>query len=172
MTRRAQLFWVLVGLTVIVYGALGYTSGIVLRQMSGGLLSFDFRSAGYSYAEAQAFLSSLTPAGTEYYLNTVLRIDAVFPALLTMVLAIIILHLTQVSEPLLRAFVAVPPFAYAGFDYWENALVRQMLQFPGDQLPETLVSLASGATMSKFVALVVSAVIVFGLLVLRRRKLA
>jgi len=170
MTIGAKLFWGLVAFTALVYGALGYTSGIVLRGMSGGLPSFDFRSSGYSHEEAQDFLYALSTGGTEYYLNVVQKIDTVFPALLTAVLTIGIYHLMRGGSALLRLVLLAAPLAYAGFDYWENGLVRQMLQFIGEELPRELSSLASIATVSKFAALGAAVLILLALMVLRWRQ--
>lgn len=169
MSVWGKIFWVLVAATFAVYAVLGYASGIILRRMSNGLPSFDFRATGYTHSEAQDFIYALTTGGTDYYLGDVQRLDTVFPAMLTLVLVIAIYHLMRGRARAWQIVLAASPLAYAWFDYRENGLVRQMLQFNAEQLPVDLVSLANSATIMKYSTLGFSVLVLIILLVKRRR---
>jgi hypothetical protein len=167
MTAKQKTYWTFFAATAVVYAALFYVAEIKLKQMSGGLQAFDFRIGGYSHADAQEFLYALTPGGTEHYLNVVQAIDTLFPAMLTAVLSIGIYHLSGQLNRYRRLVLSAAPLAYIGFDFWENELISQMLQFNGEELPIALVSAASDATIMKFVTLGVSVMIVLTLFALR-----
>ena len=49
------------------------------RIEAGGLAPFDLRTQGYSFAEARAFLTALTPEGRAVYLGPQRVADTIFP---------------------------------------------------------------------------------------------
>src|SRR5438128_217060 len=83
---RRILFWSLFGITLGVYGVMLGWSLPTISNAAGGLAPFDMRPGGYSFAEAQTFLSALTTEGAEFYVNVQQRLDVAYPALITLTL--------------------------------------------------------------------------------------
>lgn len=73
----------------VMLGLLTYMNAVTLPKISAaaeGLLPFDLRATGYSEAEAQAFLTALSPEGRALYQGTQHRLDTLYPPLLALVL--------------------------------------------------------------------------------------
>src|SRR5262245_15798623 len=87
---------------------------------AGGLAPFDMRPAGYSFAEARAFLVALSDSGKRLYLDVQQPLDVAYPALYGATLFFAIAFLTPRrwgNWKWLLATVAVPVVV---FDYLEN----------------------------------------------------
>ena len=61
---------------VMFFGSLEH-----LTRLADGLLPFDIRPWGYSYAEARAFLAAIGELGRSYYANPELILDTLYPPL-------------------------------------------------------------------------------------------
>jgi hypothetical protein len=121
-----------------------------LAAETGGLIPFDLRAFGYSHAEAQAYLTAITPAGQALYLGPIRLNDTVFPILLTLTLCL----------PLRRWpwGYSVPALGYGMADLAENWAVARLIQ-TGPQVDGGSVALASALTMLKFGLLAVAVIL-------------
>lgn len=117
-------FRLLLAATGLVWLAMTFRTFPELRRLSGGLEPFDLRLTGYGTGEASAYLEALGAEGRQYYLTAQQWLDMVFPALLALLLGGTLARL--VSGPVLW-LLAAAALAGAGFDYLENAAVRDML---------------------------------------------
>ena len=52
-----------------------------LAHLGGGLMPFDIRPRGYSYADTRAFLEAIGAQGRKYYVSPELVIDTLYPPL-------------------------------------------------------------------------------------------
>lgn len=138
-------------IAALLFAALAVLSNLWLQP--AGQLVFDSRVAGYSLAEARAFLEVLNADQVALYLGLFRWIDTVFPVLLAVTLVALIAN--RKGRDLLRGVAAIAAFLYLFFDLRENALVARMLK-TSENLSEELVASASMATMVKWGALAVS----------------
>lgn len=60
----------------------------VIMAGTGGLMPFDLRLFGYSYAKAQGAMAALSDQGRGLYLTVQLGLDSVYPALMAVTLAL------------------------------------------------------------------------------------
>lgn len=150
--RRAGLaFWGLAGAMVAVYLAIVLWSLPEISAAAGGLVPFDLRPAGYSAAEARAFLGALSTEGRALYLGRQAALDLVYPALLAAVLVLAFRHLAASWGPAWRAVLVALPLAGAGFDYLENLRVRRLLIAGPAEATDAMIAAASLATVIKSV---------------------
>ncbi len=147
MHRR--LFWALLLLTATVYGLMLIWSLPTVSQAAGGLVPFDMRPTGYSFAEAKAFLAALSKNGTKFYLEVQQRLDLVYPALvsLTLLFAIVGLMPRWMGDWRWAAVLLTLPIA--AFDYLENHAVASMLHGGAESLTPQLVEWASRCSVLK-----------------------
>ena len=133
--------------TLASYLLLAGWFGPQISAAAGGLMPFDLRPLGYDAAAARAFLAALTPEGQALYLGPVRVNDTVFPILFTLTLCL----------PLRGWGGAwfLPALAYGLLDLAENLAVAALLR-AGSGVGEGPVALASGLTMTKFVAVVLA----------------
>ena len=113
-----------------------------LAAETAGLMPFDLRAFGYSVADAQAYLTAMTPTGRVLYLGPIRLNDTIFPILMTLTLCL----------PLRRWHWAwsLPALAYGVLDLAENWAVARLIR-TGPQVDGGSVALASALTMAKFV---------------------
>jgi hypothetical protein len=171
MSMLKPLFWISLLAAVGVYLTMILWTLPAITAAAGGLAPFDLRPLGYDFGEAQAFLGALPEQGRQLYLDVQQRLDIAYPALLTLVLG---LGIALVSPPKfgnwkwLLALTSVPGSL---FDYWENMLVRSILNSPPDALDPALVAAASSATVLKslFTAISMSAFLVLSALWAHRK---
>lgn len=169
------IFWLLSAVMLAIYFTMVLWSLPIIAADTGGLMAFDLRAAGYSYAEAQEFLAALSDYGRAFYLNVQHRLDSAYPALMAVVLVFAFIGLFR---GVLRWLAIGLALAGAGFDYMENAAVAVMLRasaVAGDGLTEMMVATASRWTVLKsgmvtlaLLALIAGAVMAY---VRRRRAL-
>lgn len=168
---RLLIFGLLLLAMLALMGWLALVSLPYIASQAQGLPAFDMRSAGYSEAEARAFLTALTPEGRAAYLGQQRLLDTAFPPLLALVLTWSYLALMPRPWALGAAVLAV---AGAGLDLVENARVAGLLRAT-DPSAEAIAA-ASWATASKSMlltaalAVLVLALVVRGLAWLRRRR--
>ncbi len=143
---RILLFWCAAMLVYIlmVFGSLAEIERIT------GVMAFDMRPTGYSYADALALISALGEEGRRVYLAMQIPLDTVYPALLAISSASSLYWLSQSFGSTARWYRAVAALAYlaAIADYAENGLIVWMLN-AGLGVPEALVTTASLASVSK-----------------------
>ena len=163
---RVGAFWLLCAATLVVYAAMLVWSLPTVSAAAGGLRSFDLRPGGYSFGEAQAFLTALTPDGKAFYLNVQQRLDLAFPALEAATLFFAILMLTPARWGIWRQILPLTAIPGAVFDYLENHAVASMLAAGPDGLTPEMVTAASRWTVFKSQSITVAMVIVLALLLL------
>lgn len=144
------MFWALFATMSGVYLTMAFWSIPLIVADADGLMLFDLRPMGYSYAEAQTFLAALSDQGRDFYLNVQQRLDSAYPALMAVVLA---LAFKQLFRGWQRWAATAFGVAGAGFDYLENAAVAVMLRASdggADGLTEAMVATASFWSVLKF----------------------
>ncbi len=138
---------------VMFFGPLAH-----LTHLAGGLIPFDIRPRGYSYAEARAFLEAIGEQGRRYHAIPELVIDTFYPPLYAVSRGLALWWLTMPGRvrdgPLLLkvryALVAVP-ILMASLDLVENGCIVVMLWTWPDLSPD-VVEVSSVATRVKIVA--------------------
>lgn len=165
MALKWKIYWLIFAITLAVYATMLTWSLPFISTEAGGLIPFDMRPAGYSFAEAQEFLVALSPAGRAFYLGTQHSLDLAYPALLAIVLTGAAWGLTRQRLRWLGIVAAVAAVAGAAADYTENARVSRMLGADASTLDPQLVESASFATLVKSGATTVAMVLVLALLV-------
>jgi len=163
------LFWLMFAAMTGVYMTMALWSIPKIMQDAGGLLAFDMRPAGYSFAEASAFLGALSDEGRAFYLNVQHMLDSAYPALFAVVM---VMAFKLLFTGWARWGAMALALAGAGFDYMENAAVTLMLR-AGGGLTEEMVATASrwtvlksGAVTLAFLALIAGLVMLW----VRKRK--
>jgi len=143
---KILLFW---GAALFVYFLMILGTLAELERIAG-LMAFDMRPAGYSYADALALISALGEEGRRIYLMRQIPLDTLYPALLAISCASSLFWLSRSFGLTGQWYRGVAAAAYlaAIADYAENGLIVWMLN-AGSGLPETLVTAASLATLSK-----------------------
>lgn len=142
-------YWGLVAVTLGFYLAILTWSLPFIRQEAGGLSPFDISPAGYSYEQARAFLSALSPEGLARYRGAQSHLDAIYPALLFAVFAIGMWHLSEglwkIVPIALIAVAVIGMFA----DTMENSAVRALLDAGPEAITPEMVAQASFLTVLK-----------------------
>ena len=143
----ARAFWLSLGLMLAGVALIFLWSAP--RIEAGGLAPFDLRTRGYSFDEARAFLTALTPEGRAVYLGPQRFADTVFPIGFTgTMVCLVFWALKGLSRPTAWAALALP-LAYFAADMAENAAVAGLLRTdPSDLSPEA-VARASTITIWK-----------------------
>lgn len=164
--HTSRIFWVVVAAMFGVYLTMLIWSIPFVSHEAGGLPVFDMRPGGYSFEEAKAFLEALSPEGARFYIEVQHRLDAVYPALLTLSLAGAILRLAPVSWGVWRWLFAASALPGMVFDYWENANVSSMLEMGPNGITPAFVATASFHSQAKAALTTVSMGILLLLLLL------
>jgi len=164
MALKWKLYWLLFALMIAVYGAMGVWSLPKIAALSGGLVPFDLHLTGYSFDQAKIFLTALPPNGVLFYLNVQQMLDAAFPAMLAVVLAVGALGLAARRAKWLGVLAAGTAVFGAMFDTLENAAVRNMLLAGPDGVTGAMVARASQWTVLKSLFTTVALSIVLMLL--------
>lgn len=147
MSARAT-FWL--SFALMLAGVAGIVFWAAPRIDAGGLAPFDTRTAGYSYADALAFLEALSPEGRAVYLGPERLADTVFPIGFLGVLALgSYLALRRWSAGL-GAVAALVALVYFIFDMLENAAVAGLLKTAPEEVTPEAVARASLFTVWKF----------------------
>jgi hypothetical protein len=149
MSGRQIAFSILLIATLAVYATMLVWSLPVVSRAAEGLAPFDMRPGGYSFAEAQAFLSALTPDGAGFYRDVQQTLDTFYPALLAATLFFAIAGLAPAGIGGWRWLLALFAIPGSAFDYLENAAVARMLAAGPDGLTPELVESASRWTLLK-----------------------
>jgi hypothetical protein len=165
MTARRLAFSLLFAATLAVYVTMLAWTLPAISAAAGGLAPFDLRPSGYTFDEAKAFLTALSPDGKALYLGAQHRLDAAYPALLSATLFFAIAALTPTAWGSWRWVLALTAIPGALFDYLENAAVTVMLTAGADDLTPDMVATADRWTTSKSWSSTVAMTILLALLV-------
>ena len=170
------LLWLLAAATLAVYLIMVAWTLPMISAGAGGLAPFDLRPTGYTFDEAKAFLSALTPDASAFYRDVQHRLDLFFPGLLGVTVYFAIAGLLPARLGRWRFVLPLPVALAALFDWAENAAVSRMLAAGAEGITPELVAEASrwsvlkaGASTIAYTALL--ALLVFkGVVWLRRRR--
>jgi hypothetical protein len=135
------LFWAVIAATVTVYAVMLGWSLPAISDAAGGRAVFDMLPAGYSFAEARAFLAALSPEGADFYLRVQHRLDLIYPALLAISTGWAMVRLAPRWR--WRTALLLVPIPGMVFDYLENRAVAAMLSAGADGLTPEMVAQAS-----------------------------
>jgi hypothetical protein len=149
MSARQIAFWVLFAVTLGVYLVMVAWSLPAVSDAAVGLAPFDMRPGGYSFDEAKAFLSALSPEGADFYRNVQQRFDLFYPALSAATLFFAIAVLAPKSWGVWRWVAALTAVPGAVGDYLENHAVAGMLALGADGITPGVVARASMWTLVK-----------------------
>jgi len=143
--KRAAIFGIM---AATVYAVMVLITLRNLQSISG-VLPFDMRPTGYSYADAQLLLERLGATGRQYYLTRQLPLDIFYPPLLAYTLTSAFLWCGIV--PASRGWIGfgiVLAWTAALADYCENiGIAALLLQWP--DISTGLVTATSLASMVK-----------------------
>ncbi|MBX3532575.1 MAG: hypothetical protein KF849_18405 [Rhizobiaceae bacterium] len=148
MTARLA-FWFLAGATIVVWLFMVLLTLPYIQQQAGGLAPFDLRPLGYSFDEAKAFLSALSPEGKAYYLGPQHWLDLFFPGLIAATLYCALVVLLRPYMGGSGRFVAAVAALVAIFDWLENSAVAAILNAGPDGVTADMVAAASRWTLLK-----------------------
>ncbi|MCV0395574.1 MAG: hypothetical protein K5872_17065 [Rhizobiaceae bacterium] len=138
------------------------------RSLSGGLVQLDYRPFGFSTDDVSDWLTALGPVGAQAMLVWhYLTFDLVFPALFGLTLASLTLSATRHIPRLSRHPYGVRATAcvlwvlpYIFVDYLQNLVVAGMLTDPTG-LDHTIVEVASGLNVAKFLFAAIGIAVLF-----------
>ena len=164
MSKGWKIYWVLVAATVTNYLTMVLWSLPMVSEMAGGSVPFDMRPGGYTFDEAREFLTLITDAGRDFYLNTQQLLDFFYPTLFAITLAIPLAHLVPRYRGWTLAALAI---AAGALDHIENNAVAVMLRVAPDALTEVMVSTASNWSLAKSVSTTIALVALLVVLCLK-----
>jgi hypothetical protein len=167
MNRNQLAYWALFVVTMAVYLAMVLWTLPTIAAGAKGLMPFDLRPGGYGLADAQDFITALSPKGLELYLGPQHWLDLAYPGLLALVLGIGLWVLLRDWHPVLQLIAVGLAGLGMLFDYLENARVGAMLQGGPAALTESIVAAASQATQLKSGFTGVAMVLILALLAAR-----
>jgi negative regulator of sigma E activity len=143
----ARAFWL--GLALMLGGLALIYFWSAPRIDAGGLAPFDLRTHGYTFDEARAFLTALTPEGRAVYLGPQRVADTIFPVGFAATMMLLVFWgLKRLSRPAAWAGLALP-LAYFAADMAENAAVAGLLRTEPTALTPEQVARASTITIWK-----------------------
>ena len=161
------LIAVLILACIALFAAMGMISW--LHLMPGGEPILDARAGGYDAEAVARYFTALGPQGVAKYAGPLQALDTVFPALLVVTLALILLRTSRYWPHWSKLLFLLAPAGYGVMDYAENMLISDLLM--GWQTPPdtATVDLASRFTVTKYVLLGATGLIWLGLMALRKR---
>ena len=146
MSKGWKIYWIMVAATVTNYLMMILWSLPLVSEMAGGGVPFDMRVGGYTFDDARVFLTVITDAGRDFYLNTQQLLDLFYPTLFAITVATPLVHLM----PRYWGWtLAMPAIAAGVSDHLENSAVAVMLRVEPDALTEAMVSTASNWSLVK-----------------------
>lgn len=165
MARGWKFYWLLVVAMFAVYFTMVFWSLPTISAQAGGLVPFDMRPTGYSYEDAQAFLTALSDEGAQFYLRVQHSMDFAYPAMLALVLAIGLWRQMRGWPRVLAAGIAALPVIGSASDYMENFAVAGMLRAGANGVTAEMVAHASQWTLIKSGATTIAMLALLGLLI-------
>ena len=164
MSKGWGFYWVLVAATVTNYLTMVLWSLPMVSEMAGGGVPFDLRVGGYTFDEAREFLTVITDAGRDFYLNTQQLLDLFYPTLFSITVAIPLAHLVPRYWGWTLAALAI---AAGALDHLENSAVAVMLRVEPDALTQVMVSTASNWSLAKSISTTIALVALLSVLCLK-----
>lgn len=129
--RFTMLFTALFSVTAFLYAAMVFWTLPSIADGAGGLVPFDQRLTGYTYEEAHAFLTALTPGARQIYLGQQHLLDMLFPGALALTLCLIFNRISDGAGALIGMGLAI---GSATADYFENMVITRLLVTEGAPL--------------------------------------
>lgn len=163
VTIRIWLLFLLMSQTI--YFIMQSYSIPKISNEAGGLLIFDMKPLGYTYAYAYTFLSQLSEKGYELYKHIQLPLDILFPilncltALCTFALLIRFYNKVNLISKLAlhssfsKTALSLPLLAFLS-DYAENIIIFAMLAYKSE-IPKVLVYVSNIFTVTKSISTLV-----------------
>lgn len=162
-----RLFWAIPAATLAAWLSMNLWTVPGIEETAGGLRLLDMRFTGYSYEEAQEFVSALGDEGTALYLGAQYWLDMVFPPLLGVVLFLFYHWLFPGLPGLIAGVVSI---TYVAADILENFSVAAMLRAGADGITPEMVATANQWTTAKWgLALIGVVMLVIGIALRLRR---
>lgn len=149
MSKGWKTYWVLVAAMVTNYLIMLLWSLPLVSETAGGGVPFDMRPGGYSFDDARVFLTAISDAGRDFYLNTQQLLDVFYPTLFAITVAIALVHLMPRYWGWTLAALAI---AAGVFDHLENSAVAVMLRVEADALTESMVLTANNWSLAKSIS--------------------
>ena len=146
---KVIVYWILFAVTLAIYGTMLAWSLPTVAALAEGLTPFDMRPGGYSFAEAEAFLTALSAEGASFYRDVQLRLDIVYPPLLAVTVGWAIWWLLPADWGLWRVLAVLPAVGGMVFDWMENNAINGLLQAGTAGLTEQMVGSASFYSQAK-----------------------
>lgn len=161
---------ILAALAASLFGVMVWIVHSALKPAAGGLPPFDERVLGYDLEQAQAYLNALDSTGKALYLVELRLLDSAFPVVFALLLGHLIMSQAANMHPWSRLVLVIPAAGYAMMDLCENALVAGLLRAGADGTTPEMVARASQFTVSKWVLLLISLVLLLVLWAVRLRQ--
>ena len=173
---RFPLLWVILGLTILLYGAMAFFTLPELKFLAGERLILDLRLEGYTLPEVQELFLALGTEGRHYYQWMQIPLDMGFALCFWPTLSlwmVFFLEKLRYMESKL-GWISVLPLLGGISDLTENSLSFYLLGV-APQISEGIVQVASTITVIKSTLSTVSVLIrliCFGLYLYQRLKRA
>ncbi len=164
MSKGWKFYWAIAAATVTNYMIMILWSLPLVSEMAGGSVPFDMRFGGYAFDDARVFLTVITDAGRDFYINTQQLLDLFYPTLLAITVATPLVHLMPRYLGWTLAMLAI---AAGVFDHLENSAVAVMLRVEPDALTKAMVSTASNWTLAKSILTTIALVALLVILCIR-----
>lgn len=150
-------------LTVVICAVMNFCLIPQIEASTQGIRCFDMNATGYTFEQAQKFLSLLSEEGRDVYLHSQLPLDFVYPAAYGVFFVLLIASLCGKFS-----VVCFFPILLALCDYCENTCTIQMLR--AESLSASLASFASFMTVCKSALMYVTFAVIILLIILKIRK--
>lgn len=150
-------------LTVVICAVMNFYLIPQIEASTQGIRCFDMNAFGYTFEQAQQFLSLLSDEGRDVYLHSQLPLDFVYPAAYGVFFVLLIASLSGKFS-----VVCFFPVLLAVCDYCENICTIQMLK--AENLSASLASFASFMTVCKSALMYVTFAVIPLLIILKIRK--
>lgn len=134
-----------------------------IEASTQGIRCFDMNATGYTFEQAQRFLTLLSDEGRDVYLHSQLPLDFVYPVAYGVFFVLLIAALCGKFS-----VVCFFPILLAVCDYCENICTIQMLR--AESLSQSLASFASFMTVCKSALMYVTFAVIVLLMILKIRK--
>jgi hypothetical protein len=173
MIKTKTVFWATVAIALSLYITMLAWSLPILTKAADGLVAFDLRPGGYSFAEAKHYLETLSDDGNFFYRGVQHKLDTFFPAFEGIAVGWAVFLLAPAGWKNGRFVLLLPALAGTVFDYLENASVAVMLKAGATGLTQKMVTTASMFSQLKALFVTIAMVLLVALIVRwfwKRRK--
>ena len=164
MNVLLRLCWPLIILTLF---HLSFITVFILPEITsevGGLRPLDILFSGYTFGQASTFLATLQESDGTAYAQFHNSHDMIFPALYGISLALAIWALDFGLSKNIRVLLSSVPLAAAILDYFENAVIVELINTDIEMITPEMIERASGLTETKFLLIGLSVGILFVIL--------